>query len=115
MQQDRDEVDITTAPFGGPFDPNELEDPFADWFRRARQVVTLVVDGLRSAMDPKWANRSLYVTFVPDTAFVAFAKKGENADHIVISVGLVEIILGTMFGLMSTPSFLPLRNIGYSG
>lgn len=108
MDESDAELHDITKDYGGVFDPSalpqSLKEPFLDLPRSA----TAIVDGLRKHMKPAWANRNFRMAFVDDTKTInAFARKGDYADYVIVTVPLVEKIFGTMYGMMCVPTFLP--------
>lgn len=101
------EIEDVIAGLGGRFDPDQPDSIFSASLNGALDTATRIVGGARKNMNTQWANRPLDVTFVRNHDVNAFATKGERADHIVITLGAVQAIFGTMCALMASPSFLP--------
>lgn len=107
MSFDLGELDAIAAEWGGVFDPSVLEDGFGELLTELVDSANSLVDGLRRHMRAPWATRPLHIAFVRSEEVNACVKEGKDADYILITIGTVGKIYGTMFGMLSTPSFLP--------
>lgn len=107
MSPDVSELDVMAAEWGGVFDPSVLPDSFGDLLTELVDSANLMVDGLRQHMSAPWATRPLHVAFTNSEEVNARAKKGKDADYILVTIGVVGKVYGTMYGMLSTPSFLP--------
>lgn len=107
MSSDVSELDAKAAELGGVFDPSVLADSFGDLLTDLVDSANHLVDGLRQHMRAPWATRPLHVAFTTSEEPNAQAMKGEDADYILITIGAVGKVYGTMYGMLSTPSFLP--------
>jgi hypothetical protein len=104
------EVKALIASHGGAFDPSSLAAPFEALLLDLSGWGRTLVDGLRQHMKSQWSKRPLEIIFLNSRDLNAWATKSHNADYVLITIGLVEKIYGTMAGMMSAPSFL--RAIG---
>ncbi len=107
MSSDVSELDAKAAELGGVFDASVLADSFGDLLTDLVDSANFMVDGLRQHMSAPWATRPLHVTFTNSEEVNAYADKGKAADYILITIGAVSKVYGAMYGMLSTPSFLP--------
>lgn len=107
MSTDVSELDAKTAKLGGVFDASELGVSFRDLLTDLVDSGNHLVDSLRQHMSAPWATRPLHVAFTACEELNAQATKGKDADYILITIGAVGKVYGTMYGMLSTPSFLP--------
>jgi hypothetical protein len=92
---------------GGVFDLSLVGDSFRSFFTDLLDSANAMMDGLRLHMSARWAARPLHVGFTNSDEVNAFATKGKYAEYIFITIGAVCKVCGTMYGMLSTPVFLP--------
>jgi hypothetical protein len=105
MEKDLQDI---AAPWGGILDPSTLTETFENLLLEPVRLADILVDGSRENMDSRWATRPLRIAFLNGSVPNAFATKSEHADYVLITIGLVESIYGTMAGMLSVPFFLPM-------
>lgn len=62
---------------------------------------------LKQRMQAEWKNRPLDILIVDNPSLGAWADSDAARDYIYIHSGAIEVIYGTMLGLLSTPMFFP--------
>jgi hypothetical protein len=107
MLTKQSELDVKAAKWGGVFDPSVLVESFGHLLTELVDSASVLIDGLRQHMSPKWTTRPIQVAFTKSEEVNACATKGRDADYILITIGAVGKIYGTLNGLLSIPGFLP--------
>lgn len=106
MHEPNAELEDKALPLGGLFDPSTLAEPFASLLHELEQSAHLLVDNFRKHMSEEWAKRPLAIAFTNSDDVNACAIKGASTDYILISIGAVGRVYGTMAGMLSMPTFL---------
>lgn len=107
MSSGVNDLDTKAMSLGGAFDTSVLADSFGDLLTDLVDSANVMVDGLRQHMRSPWATRPLHVTFTNAEEVNAYADKSKTADYIFITIGAVGKVYGTVYGMLSTPNFMP--------
>ena len=107
MSPDVSELDAKAANLGGVIDVSALADSFGALLTDLVDSANHLVNRLRQHMSAPWATRPLHVAFTSSEEVNAFADKSKTADYILITIGAVGKVYGTMYGMLSTSSFMP--------
>ncbi|MCC6359697.1 MAG: hypothetical protein IT450_13205 [Phycisphaerales bacterium] len=86
---------------------DEFESPFSTMLRDARDGAVHLHKCLHEHAGPDWVGRALRIEFLDNRELNASTSVDDSLDVIRVNLGTLEHIYGLMYGLLSTPSFLP--------
>jgi len=101
------QVQSLISRWGGAVDLDLIASPFDTLVRELEQFANTLINCARPSVKPQWSKRPFQILFTNSLRANACATKDDGTDYVIMTIGLIQEVYGTMLGLMSVPSSLP--------
>jgi len=93
---------------GPTLNPDQFQSPFDEAINDLVEKGHVLHTSLQDYMRPRWKHRPLEILIIDNPELYAYAMDCADRDRICVFRGTFERLYGTILGLLSTPTFLPM-------